>query len=83
MKLFGIAQVSSNMALQWYVIAMYGPSFVTGHLIARFGATKIVLIGLALMAGIGVLLDAGPALSAIVYNNKHRQPVVLAKAGVS
>src|SRR5438445_6021643 len=32
------------------VVAMYGPSFFTGSLIARFGAPKIVAIGLSLEA---------------------------------
>jgi MFS family permease len=34
---------------------MYIPSFFTGHLIARFGAEKIVAIGLALLAVAGVV----------------------------
>lgn len=34
--------------IQWHVIAMYGPSFFTGNLIIRFGAPKVVAVGLAL-----------------------------------
>lgn len=48
MQLCGHSQEASNLGLQWHVIAMYGPSFVTGHLITRFGAGRIVMIGLAL-----------------------------------
>lgn len=50
MRLCGLSQEASNLGLQWHVIAMYGPSFVTGHLIARFGAPRIVLTGLGLTA---------------------------------
>lgn len=50
MKLCGLSQEVANLGLQWHVIAMYAPSFVTGRLIARFGATVIVAIGLALTA---------------------------------
>ncbi|MFC0389337.1 MFS transporter [Muricoccus vinaceus] len=50
MHMCGLSQESSNLGLQWHVIAMYGPSFFTGRLITRFGATKVVLTGLALIA---------------------------------
>jgi predicted MFS family arabinose efflux permease len=50
MKFCGLSQESANLGLQWHVIAMYAPSFVTGRLIARFGATSIVALGLALTA---------------------------------
>lgn len=42
-----------------HVLAMYVPSFFTGNLIARFGAEKIVAIGLAILAGAGVAGLAG------------------------
>jgi MFS family permease len=50
MKLCGLSLESANLGLQWHVIAMYGPSFFTGRLIARYGAPVIVAIGLALEA---------------------------------
>lgn len=50
MKLCGLSQESANLGLQWHVIAMYAPSFWTGRLITRFGATNIVAVGLALIA---------------------------------
>lgn len=40
----------SNLAIQWHVVAMYLPSFITGSLILRFGPEKVVLAGLALTA---------------------------------
>jgi len=38
-----------------HVLAMYIPSFFTGHLIARFGVEKIVAAGLAILAGAGAV----------------------------
>jgi hypothetical protein len=37
------------MVIQWHVFAMFAPSFVTGHFIAKIGATKIVMLGAALI----------------------------------
>jgi len=48
MHLCGHSQASANLGLQWHVIAMYAPSFFTGHLIARFGAVRVAVAGLAL-----------------------------------
>ncbi len=48
MKICGLFLESSDLGLQWHVIAMYAPSLFTGSLIARFGAGRIVLAGLAL-----------------------------------
>jgi len=44
----GHSQASANLGLQWHVIAMYAPSFFTGHLITRFGAIRVAMFGLAL-----------------------------------
>ncbi|MBV9077387.1 MAG: MFS transporter, partial [Methylobacteriaceae bacterium] len=58
MHLCGLSQEDANLGLQWHVVAMYGPSFVTGRLIARFGAPRVVATGLgltAIAAGIGLL----------------------------
>jgi MFS family permease len=46
----GLTVSDSNFGIQWHIVAMYGPSFFTGSLIARFGAPVIVAIGLALEA---------------------------------
>ena len=48
MRMCGHSQESSNLGLQWHVIAMYAPSFFTGRLITRFGAGSVVAAGLAL-----------------------------------
>jgi len=37
--------------IQWHVIAMFAPSFVTGDLIRRFGVLNIMLLGVVLSLG--------------------------------
>src|SRR5258708_11920075 len=51
MKMCGLSVSDSNFGIQWHIVAMYGPSFFTGSLIASFGAPKVVAIGLLLEAG--------------------------------
>jgi MFS family permease len=58
MQMCGLSQTSSNLGIQWHVIAMYAPSFFTGWLITRFGAQRMVMVGLgltALSATVGML----------------------------
>jgi MFS family permease len=50
MKMCGLSISDSNFGIQWHIVAMYAPSFFTGSLIARFGAPRIVALGLALEA---------------------------------
>jgi MFS family permease len=50
MKMCGLSVSESNFSIQWHIVAMYGPSFFTGSLIARFGAPKVVAVGLLLEA---------------------------------
>ena len=50
MKICGLSVSDSNFGIQWHIVAMYGPSFFTGALIARFGAPTVVAMGLVLEA---------------------------------
>src|SRR6266576_3319890 len=50
MKMCGLGVSDSNFGIQWHIVAMYGPSFFTGSLIARFGAPRIVSLSLSLEA---------------------------------
>jgi len=47
------------LGIQWHVLAMFGPSFFTGHLIARFGKITVTAVGLILTAMAGALNLAG------------------------
>jgi MFS family permease len=46
-----------------HVLAMYAPSFVTGHIIARFGVEKVIALGLIILAAAGAVAMAGVELS--------------------
>jgi MFS family permease len=45
-----------------HVVAMFAPSFFTGHLIARFGAERIVASGLVILAAAGAVAISGVEL---------------------
>ncbi|TAG11622.1 MAG: MFS transporter [Rhodobacterales bacterium] len=45
-----------------HVLAMYAPSFFTGHLIARFGVERIIALGLTILAAAGAVAMAGVEL---------------------
>ncbi len=55
MKMCGLTVSDSNFGIQWHIVAMYGPSFFTGSLIARFGAPRIVALGLSLEAAAALI----------------------------
>jgi len=45
----GYAFPDAALVIQWHILGMYAPSFVTGHLIARFGLKRVLLLGAALL----------------------------------
>ena len=45
-----------------HVLAMYAPSFITGHVIARIGVERVMAIGLAILAGAGLVGLSGATL---------------------
>ncbi|EXL02726.1 MFS transporter [Aquamicrobium defluvii] len=47
------------LGIQWHVLAMFAPSFVTGHLMARFGKERVAALGLLLIAVSAVFALAG------------------------
>jgi MFS family permease len=51
------------LGIQWHVLAMFGPSFFTGSLIARFGAERIIATGLLLLVGCALVALAGTSIS--------------------
>ncbi|TFL18264.1 MFS transporter [Jannaschia formosa] len=57
---FGVSDASNIVT--FHVIAMYAPSFFTGHLILRFGTGKIVATGLAMLAAAGAVALSGTEL---------------------
>ena len=47
----GFSPDEATLGISWHVMAMFGPSFFTGRLIARFGKERIVALGLLLLVG--------------------------------
>jgi len=45
----GFTPDEATLGISWHVMAMFGPSFFTGRLIARYGKERIVALGLALL----------------------------------
>ncbi len=58
----GFATAQAADVVMWHVVAMFGPSFFTGHLIARFGAEKVIAAGLVILAAAGVVALSGVSL---------------------
>jgi MFS family permease len=58
----GFATADAANIVSAHVLAMYAPSFVTGHIIARIGAARVVAIGLFILAGAGVMALSGVEL---------------------
>jgi MFS family permease len=61
-----IAMIACNHTLdaaagviQWHMVAMYAPGFFTGSLVSRFGAEKVIAVGLALLVACGAVAISG------------------------
>jgi predicted MFS family arabinose efflux permease len=48
--------------VRWHVLAMFGPSFFTGSLVARFGHLRVIGVGLVLLGACGIVALAGVAI---------------------
>ena len=59
----GFDAATGATAVGWHVVAMFAPSFVTGFLIKRYGASLIVYAGLALLALAALIAAAGLTLT--------------------
>jgi len=68
----GFEQDTAADIVSAHVLAMFVPSFFTGHLIARFGATNIVAVGLFILAGAG-----GVALMGVDVENFYIALILL------
>ncbi len=63
MEMCGYSATESTLGIQWHVVAMYAPSFFTGALIARFGKERMVVAGLALLAGCAMIGLSGTTIT--------------------
>ena len=55
----GFAPTVAGNVVMAHVLAMFAPSFFTGNLIARFGASRIVATGLAILFITGIVAISG------------------------
>ena len=53
---------AAAFVIQWHVVGMYAPGFVTGSLIRRFGVLNVILAGVVLVAGCAVVALHGNTL---------------------
>lgn len=59
----GFTNNNANDIVSSHVLAMFVPSFFTGHLIVRFGAPRVITAGLVILGFSGVVALAGVELS--------------------
>jgi MFS family permease len=59
----GFTNDNANDIVSAHVLAMFAPSFFTGHLIARFGVEKIIGAGLVILAVAGMVALSGVTLT--------------------
>ncbi|TPE50326.1 MFS transporter [Maribrevibacterium harenarium] len=50
---------STASVIQWHVLGMFAPSFITGRLITRFGTQKIIYLGCIMLLGCVLLNQFG------------------------
>lgn len=74
MQTCGMPFADAALVLEWHVIGMFAPGFVTGHLIQRFGVLRIM--------GAGVLLNAACIAIALSGQDLHQFLVALFLLGV-
>jgi len=74
MQVCGLAFSDTAWVLQWHVIGMFAPGFVTGHLIKRFGVLPVM--------GVGVLLNFACIAVALSGADLHQFVVALFLLGV-
>ncbi len=55
----GFSKGDAANVVSAHVLAMFIPSFFTGHLIARFGVERIIATGLVILAGSGLMALSG------------------------
>lgn len=59
----GFAVADASNVVTGHVLAMFAPSFFTGHLIVRFGVERIMGLGLLILGAAGVVAMSGVELT--------------------
>jgi MFS family permease len=58
----GISHTDAILGIQWHVMAMFVPSFFTGHLIARFGKEPVIATGFIILIACAIVALQGQLL---------------------
>jgi len=58
---------AAAFVIQWHVVGMYAPGFVTGDLIKRFGVLPVILLGVLLVGGCIVAALAGNTIAHFTF----------------
>ena len=58
----GISIDDATLGIQWHVLAMFGPSFFTGNLIARIGKEPVIVIGMCILVASAIVALMGVQL---------------------
>ncbi|WP_439586507.1 MFS transporter [Hydrogenophaga sp.] len=74
MQVCGFPFEDAALVLEWHVIGMFAPGFITGHLIKRFGVLTIM--------GVGVVLNAACIAIALSGVDFHQFLIALFLLGV-
>jgi len=74
MQVCGFPFEDAALVLEWHVIGMFAPGFITGHLIKRFGVLTIM--------GVGVVLNAACIAVALSGVDLHQFLIALFLLGV-
>lgn len=59
----GFSVDDAALGIQWHILGMFAPSFVTGRLIERYGHLKVMLFGIALVALGAIIALSGQELA--------------------
>lgn len=59
----GFSIDAATYVIQWHVLAMYVPSFFTGHLINRYGKERIIAAGMVMLAVCATVALSGIGLA--------------------
>ena len=65
----GFATRDSGTVIQWHALGMFAPSFVTGHLIQRYGVLNIMAVGAVLLFGCAGFTLAGIEMMNFLVGN--------------
>ena len=52
----------ATLGLQWHVLGMFAPSFITGSLIVRYGTERVIAVGFAILLASAAVSIAGITL---------------------